>query len=177
MGACDHMVFVTGIGRGTAQRLLDQSAADVAHFSPGYMQKVIDSCPNDIICGLFRDRDRRNALAMLSVTPGHGPCAYVHELVGFRKGFGERILRDAASAFGPIWLMCTLDPTGDASGGPKFRPNVRLRDRFYRRIPWLREYVCTGTRWFCDVSFFYSEGAGEDELTNFIDANYKRERI
>lgn len=114
---------------------------------------------------------------MLSVTPGHGPGTYVHELTGFRRGYGERALYDTFLRFGPIWLMCGLEPTRDTSGGPKFRPNTELRDRFYRRIPWLREYVCRDTRWFCDVSFFYSEGFDETELYWFIDQTYKGKGI
>jgi hypothetical protein len=51
------MVFVTEIDRKTARRLLNSSIADNSRFSKAPMQKVLDSCPQDMICGLFAPGD------------------------------------------------------------------------------------------------------------------------
>lgn len=125
------------------------------------MQKVLDSCPQDRIYGLFAPGDRKNAYVMLSVDDKFGPAPHVHELLGFVRGFGVHALDDVRKFVGPFWLMS--NPVDDDG-----RPNTRLRDRFYRKIPWLKEYVLEHSIWGCAVSFFHCDGINVRKLIEFV---------
>lgn len=76
------------------------------------LQKVLDNGGNDEICGLFDVADKRNALVLMALMHGYGPGTYVHELVGFRRGYGEKALAAVEAAYGPIWLMASPKETG-----------------------------------------------------------------
>jgi hypothetical protein len=41
---------------------------------------------------LFSKQDKQNCLVMAAITPNYGPsndCFYLHEMVGFQKGYGK----------------------------------------------------------------------------------------
>lgn len=121
---------------------MDNSRHDVKHFRPDILQKVLDAGDvgrSDEVCGLFDAADKSNALALIAVKHDYGPGTYVHSLVGFQKGYGEKALAAVRDAFGPIWLTASPKPTG-SKVGPKFGLNVELLDGFYRKIPWLTEF-------------------------------------
>lgn len=167
----DDIVFVSGIPKDKALKLLKRACHDVSNFHPEYMEKAV-RWSNDQIFGIFNKHDKRNVLAMASVSyNGNESCAaYLHEMTGFIKGgYGKKLVMWLLQKFKKVYGQIALE--GSGTKDDPYRPNEKLRDKFYATIPGLKIYRVENTLWDCPADFFY-HGISNESIKEFLEKTY-----
>lgn len=167
----DRLVLVWNVDPDMFLRLAKSSERDVGHFDPEMARKLAGQENTEIIC-LFRESDQKNILAAVDVEPDSGMGAYVHELMGFKRTFGQILFERLMRSFRKGWGQVQLDYTGDDdNGNPKYSENKGLFEGFYSRIPGLKFYTVENSIWECPAKFFYW-GTSEREFGDFAEKQY-----
>ena len=167
----NDIVFVSDISKDKALQLLKSTCHDVNNFHPEYMEKAI-KWSNDQIFGVFNKHDKRNVLAMASVSYNgdESSAAYLHELTGFIKGgYGKKLVMWLLQKFKKVYGQIALEGSGTDSD--PFRPNKQLRDKFYATIPGLKIYRVQNSIWSCPADFFYY-GISDEIIKEFLEKTY-----
>jgi hypothetical protein len=165
------LVLVRNISNDKAYELLETSSHNVQPFKPEIMKKALQyGDGNECVC-LFSKQDKQNCLVMAAITPNYGPtndCYYLHEMVGFQKGYGRTMLQLLCKKLKKLWLQC--EPIYDSTSDT-YSMNDGLANGVYRKIPELKEYVVNNSIWKCPVNFFYY-GIPDNEIAKFLEEQY-----
>ena len=167
----NDIVFVSDIPKDKAMRLLKSACHDVSNFHPEYMEKVV-KWGDDQIFGVFNRHDKRNVLAMASVSRNkdESGATYLHEMTGFIKGgYGKKLVEYLLHKFKKVYGQIALEGSGTDSD--PFRPNEKLRDKFYATIPGLKIYRVQNSIWDCPADFFYY-GLSDQTIKKFLEKTY-----
>ena len=167
----DDLVFVNGIPKDKALQLLKRACHDVSNFHPEYMEKAV-KWSDDYILGVFNKHDKRNVLAMASVSYNgdESGAAYLHEMTGFIKGgYGKKLVMWILQKFKKVYGQIALEGSG-AKDDP-YRPNEKLRDKFYATIPGMKIYRVENSIWNCPADFFYY-GISDESIKEFLETTY-----
>ena len=171
MTTLKDLVLVKNVPYDKAYELLKTSSHNIQPFKPEIMKKALQyGSKNECIC-LFSKQDKQNCLVMAAITPNYGPssdCFYLHEMVGFKKGYGRLMLKLLCKKLKKLWLQCELiyNNTSDT-----YSINDKLANGVYRKIPELKEYTVNNSLWKCPVNFFYY-GIPDNEISNFLEEQY-----
>ena len=167
----DDIVFVNGIPKDKALQLLKRACHDVSNFHPEYMEKAI-KWSDDYIFGVFNKHDRRNVLAMAAVSYNgdESGAAYLHEMSGFIKGgYGKKLVMWLLQKFKKVYGQIALE--GSGTKDDPYRPNEKLRDKFYATIPGIKIYRVENSIWNCPADFFYY-GMSDESIKEFLEKTY-----
>ena len=167
----DDIVFVNGIPKDKALQLLKRACHDVSNFHPEYMEKAI-KWSDDQIFGVFNKHDKRNVLAMASVSYNgdESGAAYLHEMTGFIKGgYGKKLVMQILQKFKKVYGQIALE--GSGTKDDPYRPNEKLRDKFYATIPGIKIYRVENSIWNCPADFFYY-GISDESIKEFLETTY-----
>lgn len=167
----DDIVFVSGISKDKALHLLKRACHDVSNFHPEYMEKAV-KWSDDQIFGVFNKHDKRNVLAMASVSckGDKSGAAYLHEMTGFIKGgYGKKLVSQLLQKFKKVYGQIALE--GSGTNTDPFRPNEKLRDKFYTTIPGVKIYRVQNSVWNCPADFFYY-GISDELIKEFLEKTY-----
>lgn len=167
----DDIVFVSGIPKDKALQLLKKACHDVSNFHPEYMEKAI-KWSDDQIFGAFNKNDKRNVLAIASVSLNgdESGAAYLHEMTGFIKGgYGKKLVMWLLQKFKKVYGQITLE--GSGTKDDPYRPNEKLRDKFYATIPGMKIYRVENSIWNCPADFFYY-GISNESIKEFLETTY-----
>ena len=167
----DDLVFVNGIPKDKALQLLKRACHDVSNFHPEYMEKAV-KWSDDYILGVFNKHDKRNVLAMASVSYNgdESGAAYLHEMTGFIKGgYGKKLVMWILQKFKKVYGQIALE--GSGTKDDPYRPNEKLRDKFYATIPGMKIYRVENSIWNCPADFFYY-GISDESIKEFLETTY-----
>ena len=167
----DDIMFVSGIPKDKALRLMKRACNDVNNFHPEYMEKSV-KWSDDQIFGVFNKHDKRNVLAMASVSYNgdESGAAYLHEMTGFIKGgYGKKLVMWLLQKFKKVYGQIALEWSGTKDD--PYRPNEKLRDKFYATIPGIKIYRVENSIWNCPADFFYY-GMSDESIKEFLEKTY-----
>ena len=167
----DDIVFVNSIPKDKALQLLKRACHDVINFHPEYMEKAV-RLSDDQIFGVFNKHDKRNVLAMASVSfnGDESGAAYLHEMTGFIKGgYGKKLVMWLLQKFNKVYGQIALE--GSGTKDDPYRPNEKLRDKFYATIPGMKIYRVENSIWDCPADFFYY-GISDESIKEFLETTY-----
>ena len=165
------IVFVSDIPKDKALQLLKRACHDVSNFHPEYMEKAV-KWSDDQIFGAFNKHDKRNVLAMASVSfnGDESGAAYLHEMTGFIKGgYGKKLVMQLLQKFKKVYGQIALE--GSGTKDDPYRPNEKLRDKFYATIPGVKIYRVENSVWNCPADFFYY-GISDGSIKEFFEKTY-----
>ena len=60
---------------------------------------------------------------------------------------------------------------GSGTKGDPYRPNEKLRDKFYAKIPGMKIYRVENSCWDCPADFFYY-GISDESIKEFLEKTY-----
>ena len=167
----DDIMFVSDIPKEKALKLLKKACHDVSNFHPEYMEKAV-KWSDDQIFGVFNKHDKRNVLAMASVSYNgdKSGAAYLHEMTGFIKGgYGKKLVEWLLQKFKKVYGQIALE--GSGTKDDPYKPNEKLRDKFYATIPGVKIYRVENSIWDCPADFFYY-GISDESIKEFLEKTY-----
>ena len=167
----DDIVFVSDIPKEKALKLLKKACHDVSNFHPEYMEKAV-KWSDDQIFGVFNKHDKRNVLAMASVSYNgdKSGAAYLHEMTGFIKGgYGKKLVMQLLQKFKKVYGQIALE--GSGTKDDPYKPNEKLRDKFYATIPGIKIYRVQNSIWDCPADFFYYR-ISDESIKEFLEKTY-----
>lgn len=167
----DDIVFISDIPKDKALQLLKRACHDVNNFHPEYMEKAI-KWSDDQIFGVFNKHDKRNVLAMASVSYNgdESGAAYLHQMTGFIKGwYGKKLVMWILQKFKKVYGQIALE--GSGTKDDPYRSNEKLRDKFYATIPGMKIYRVENSIWDCPADFFYY-GMSDKSIKEFLEKTY-----
>ena len=167
----DDIVFVSDIPKDKALQLLKRACHDVNNFHPEYMEKAV-RWSDDQIFGAFNKHDKQNVLAMasMSLNGDESGAAYLHEMTGFIKGgYGKKLVMWLLQKFKKVYGQIALE--GSGTNSDPYKPNEKLRDKFYATIPGVKIYRVENSIWNCPADFFYY-GISDGPIKEFLEKTY-----